>query len=215
MKWTEKAWDAVQPLFHKTIQLPFIQELMNGTLDRKKFLFYIEQDSIYLASYGKLLTGIATQLKDPLHRKEFIAFAGENMEQERDLHASFIQHINVDTEPTPACLLYSSFLLQNLAIEPVEVAIAGVMPCFRVYQEVGLYIHKHQSSSNNPYQEWINTYSYGEHIDSVTRAEKICNELAAKATPEIKEAMLKAYITSTKLEYLFWDSAYTMKAWPL
>ena len=75
MKWTEKAWDAVQPLFNKTIRLPFIQELMNGTLDRKKFLFYLEQDSIYLASYGKLLTGIATQLKDQQKRKEFIAFS--------------------------------------------------------------------------------------------------------------------------------------------
>ncbi|MDR0394313.1 MAG: thiaminase II, partial [Tannerella sp.] len=56
MKWSEKAWDSIEPIYRKTLELPFIQELITGTLDREKFVFYIQQDSIYLSDYGKALT---------------------------------------------------------------------------------------------------------------------------------------------------------------
>lgn len=215
MKWTEEAWLSIQPQFERITQHPFVQELMQGSLSRERFNFYIEQDGLYLSGYGRLLTGIATQLNAPLHRREFIAFAGENMDQERDLHASFLDQVSPDLEPTPACLLYTSHLLKHLAISPVEVALAAVMPCFRVYQEVGLFISKHQNRVKNPYQTWIDTYSDGEHVDSVRRVEAICNEVAQQTTPAIRAQMLKEYQTSVKLEYLFWDSAYRCEEWPL
>ena len=186
MKWTDLAWDAVQPIFQQTLQHPFIKELMDGTLDRKKFLFYIEQDSLYLASYGKLLTGLATRLENPLHRRAFISFAGDNMDQERELHQSFIHEIDPNVEPTPTCLLYSTTLLHHLAVSPVEVALASVMPCFVVYMQVGKYIYENQPKGDNPYQEWINTYADGEHVQSVIDAVNICNEVAERCTEEQK-----------------------------
>ena len=67
MKWSDKAWLVIQPIYEKTIQLPFVQELMKGILAEDKFLYYIQQDSLYLASYGRLLTGIATKLSNPKH----------------------------------------------------------------------------------------------------------------------------------------------------
>ncbi len=213
MKWTDQAWEAVQPIFKKTLQHPFIQELMDGSLPREKFLFYIEQDSIYLASYGKLLTGLATRLSEPKHRRAFISFAGDNMDQERELHQQFIQTIRADVKPTPTCLLYTTTLLHHLAVSPVEVALAAVMPCFVVYMQVGKYIYENQPQGDNPYQEWINTYADGEHVQSVIDAVQVCNELAEKCTEEQRKAMLEAYITSTKIEHLFWDSAYHLEEW--
>lgn len=82
MTWTDQAWNSIQPIFKKTISHPFIQELMNGNLPLEKFNFYIQQDSIYLSSYGKLLTGLANKFKDPEHSRAFIHIAGENMDQE-------------------------------------------------------------------------------------------------------------------------------------
>ena len=215
MKWTEMAWLAVKPSFDAITELPFIKELSQGSLDREKFLFYIEQDSIYLASYGKLLTGLASRLDRPEHRRELISFAGENMDQERELHKLFINQINPTAEASPTCLLYTSYLLKHLATSPVEIAFAAVMPCFRVYLEVGLHIAKQKKIENNPYQAWIDTYSEGEHLESVKRAEAICNALVKKASPELQEEMLRTYKLSTKLEYLFWDSAYRLEKWPI
>lgn len=215
MKWTEKAWLTVQPSFRAIVEHPFITELIDGTLPKDKFLFYIEQDALYLANYGRFLTGLATRLTNTEHRKELISFASENMDQERELHQLFINDINSEVKETPTCLLYSSFLLKHLISSPIEVAFAAVMPCFRVYMEVGLHIAKHQNKKSNPYQSWINTYSEGEHLDSVERAEAICNELALHTTQEIQEEMLNTYKIATKLEYLFWDSAYRKERWPI
>ena len=77
MKWSEKAWKAIEPIYEKTVTLPFIQELTNGTLDREKFIFYIQQDAMYLSDYGSVITGIASKLKDPAHTESFIRFAGD------------------------------------------------------------------------------------------------------------------------------------------
>ena len=62
MKWSEKAWEAITPVFDGILSQPFIRELMNGTLDKGKFAFYIQQDALYLLDYGKALTGLATRL---------------------------------------------------------------------------------------------------------------------------------------------------------
>jgi thiaminase/transcriptional activator TenA len=56
MKWSDKAWKAIEPIYEKTVTLPFIQELTNGTLDREKFIFYIQQDAMYLSDYGSVIT---------------------------------------------------------------------------------------------------------------------------------------------------------------
>lgn len=215
MKWSDKAWEAVQPIFNKTVKHPFIKELMNGTLPKEKFLFYIQQDSIYLASYSKLMTGIATQLDNPNHIKDFISFASDNLEQEKELHKLFVTEPYQPEllHPTPTCLLYTSYLTQHLAVSPIEVAIAAVLPCFVVYQEVGLYIYKNQTQKENPYQAWIETYAGEEHIESVRKAVAICNELADNSTPEMRNKMLAAFITSAKIEHLFWDSAYKQEEW--
>jgi thiaminase/transcriptional activator TenA len=42
----------------------------------------------------------------------------------------------------------------------------------------------------------------------------IADQAAATATPVIQGQMLKAFRRASELEYLFWDSAYRLEAWP-
>ncbi|MFV9927060.1 MAG: hypothetical protein AB8V23_04640 [Candidatus Midichloria sp.] len=49
-------------------------------------------------------------------------------------------------------------LLYVCSNEPVEVATAAVLPCFWVYNEVGLSIARY-ASADNPYARWIESYS--------------------------------------------------------
>jgi Putative transcription activator len=184
MKWSEKAWKTIEPIYEKTVTLPFIQELTNGTLDREKFIFYIQQDAMYLSDYGSVITGIASKLKDPSHTESFIRFAGDSIVVERALHESFIHGINEKDrlKPSPACLLYTSYLWRQLAIAPIEVSVAAVLPCFWIYKAVGDYILANQTNEENPYQTWINTYGGDDFSRSVSRAIEICDELAESCT---------------------------------
>lgn len=217
MKWSEKAWQSIEPVYGKILELPFIKELISGTLPKEIFRFYIRQDAAYLSDYGKVLTGIASKLHNPGHVESFIYFASSTMKVERELHRSFVKESgsNESVEPSPSCLLYTSFLQKQQAFASIEVALAAVLPCFWIYKEVGDYILKHQVKDNNPYQSWIDTYGGEEFERSVVSAIAICDEVAEQCTEEQREAMTKAFVTSSKLEWLFWDSAYRQEQWPV
>ena len=217
MKWSEKAWKAIEPIYEKTVTLPFIQELTNGTLDREKFIFYIQQDAMYLSDYGSVITGIASKLKDPAHTESFIRFAGDSIVVERALHESFIHGINEKDrlKPSPACLLYTSYLWRQLANAPIEVSVAAVLPCFWIYKAVGDYILANQTNEENPYQTWINTYGGDDFSRSVSRAIEICDELAESCTESRQKEMLEAFVVCSKMEYLFWDSAHNLEHWKI
>ena len=217
MKWSEKAWKAIEPIYEKTVTLPFIQELTNGTLDREKFIFYIQQDAMYLSDYGSVITGIASKLKDPAHTESFIRFAGDSIVVERALHESFIHGINEKDrlKPSPACLLYTSYLWRQLANAPIEVSVAAVLPCFWIYKAVGDYILANQTNEENPYQTWINTYGGDDFSRSVSRAIEICDELAESCTESRQKEMLEAFVVCSKMEYLFSDPAHNLEQWTI
>lgn len=214
MKWSQKAWDAIQPIYKKTLELPFINELMNGTLDREKFVFYIQQDALYLSEYGRTLTGIASKLSKTDHVNTFIHFASDSIAVENSLHESFIKELGKieDLQASPSCLLYTSYLLRQLN-GSIEVAVAAILPCFWIYKAVGDYILENQTKESNPYQNWINTYGGEEFALGVKQAIDICDELAEKCTKEQQQEMLNAFIMCAKLEYIFWDSAYKKEQW--
>lgn len=216
MKWSEQAWLSAKPIYDKILELPFILELMNGTLSEDKFIFYIRQDALYLAEYGKILTGIASRLNKPEHIEAFVGFAGESIRVENALHASFVHALKKEkNEPSPSCLLYTSYLHKQISNARVEVALAAVLPCFRIYKEVGDYILKNQTKEGNRYQSWIDTYGGEEFENSVSTAIAICDEIASKCTEEQQQAMTEAYITYSRFEWMFWESAYRLEAWKI
>lgn len=217
MKWSEDAWNAAKPVYDNILKLPFIEGLINGTLEQSKFIFYIQQDALYLAEYGKVLTAIATRLNKAEHIEAFIHFAADTMVVERGLHESFISQVDGCANPkaSPSCLLYTSFLQKQVAFAPVEVLVAAVLPCFWIYKEVGDYILEHQTKGQNPYQAWIDTYGGEEFEKSVNTAITISNELADKCTKEQRQQMTDAYVMCSKMEWLFWDSAWRLEEWPV
>lgn len=217
MKWSQLAWKGAEPAYKRILDLDFIHELMAGTLSRERFKFYIQQDAIYLNGFGKALAGISAKLEKPAHMGAFVSFAGDTMAVEREMHASFMEVLGriEDLEASPTCLLYTSYMLRQLYEAPLEVAMASVLPCFRVYKEVGDYILANQSKGDNQYQSWIDTYGGDEYGNAVLKAIGICDEIAAACTEKQRQAMTRAYVTCTKMEWMFWDSAYKLEQWPV
>jgi len=115
-------------------------------------------------------------------------------------------------EIQPACHHYTSYLLGTSATEPVEVAMAAVLPCFWIYREVGLHIYKN-SAPGNPYQAWIDTYSGEEFEALVDEAIALCDAAAERSTPDMREKMTAAYAFAARLEYDFWNAGYLLRKW--
>lgn len=214
MNWSEQAWASIASINHEIKQLPFLREMMNGTLPMEKFYFYLRQDAIYLAEYGKILATIGTKLEDSAQRTTFLQFAAETVAVEVALHESYLKNAPAAAYKgaSPSCLLYTGFLAKQLAFYPIETALAAVLPCFWIYKMVGDYILENQSTSENPYQPWINTYGSEGFAGSVRKAIAICDAAAAQS-PQLQSAMTEAFVYASKMEWLFWDSAYRMEEW--
>lgn len=215
MKWSEKAWLSILTIYDEITKLPFIEELMNGTLPQEKFTFYIQQDSLYLAEYGRVLSSIASKIKNKEHMASFLYFSGDTMTVENELHKVYVEETSSYIEPSPSCLLYTSYLTSLLQTEPIEVVCAAVLPCFWIYNEVGKHIIVNQTATDNRYQDWINTYEGEEFTKSVNEAISICDELASQCTNRQQEGMTKAFIMASKFEWMFWYSAYNMEQWKI
>ncbi|MCC9168611.1 thiaminase II [Pontibacter harenae] len=217
MNWSKTAWQASSSIYEQIIKMPFIQELIEGTLDQEKFKFYIGQDSLYLADFGRALSLIAARAHTTAHALEFLRFAEGAVVVEQALHTGYFQKYGIveDVPISPTCQHYTNYLLSQAALEQVEVAMAAVLPCFWIYKEVGDYIYQQPQQENNPYQEWINTYAGEEFGAIVTRAINICDEVAERCTPAQQQAMTEAFLAANKLEWMFWDSAWRLESWPV
>lgn len=209
-KWSEQAWSAADHIYRAILDLPFVRELAAGTLPRDTFERYIGQDSLYINNYCRVLAHIASRLHSADHTEAFLEFARDGVAVEKALHSGYIT-VRAG-RMSPACEFYTS--LQNAqATAPVEVEAASVLPCFWVYQRVGKHIAA-IARPDNPYTDWIATYSDPVFDASNERAIAICDCLAEETTPDIRQQMTDIFVECTRMEWLFWHSAYEDLNWP-
>jgi thiaminase/transcriptional activator TenA len=215
MRWSEQAWHSIETVYKKILELPFLCELLEGSLPSEKFYCYLRQDAIYLSTYGKLLAVIASRLDNPAHRESFLRFSIDTITVELALHATYLKEApySPDQGPSPVTTLYTGYLSTQILCNPIEVALAAALPCFWIYQKVGEHLVSQQNKSLNPYKAWIDTYSGEDFARSVENAIRICDGAAEKSTK--KEAMTQAFQYASKMEWMFWNSAYHMETWPV
>lgn len=220
MSFTNEIWSDVAPLRQAILGLPFLSELAEGSLPLDTFRHYIVQDSLYLAEYARVLAIAAAKAPTAAAQLEFSDGAKVAIEVERALHQAYFAQFGVtpaivdSAESTPACLGYTSYLASLAATRSYEELIAGVLPCFWVYWEVGCAV-KPRAVSPNPYAAWLDTYAAPSFGEATDRVKALVDEAAANTTQTTRDAMAKAFRMATRFEWMFWDSAYRQAGWPI
>ena len=214
--WYEEISIQTEYIIQQIKEHPFIKRLMAGTLPEEVFYFYINQDTIYLSEYKKVLAQIGIKCNDENHTQFFLDAATGIIDVENALHQNFLKQKASTNVPSPVCELYISYLSRMVHTKSLEEGLAAVLPCFTIYKQVGDYILNNQSNKGqNPYQDWINTYGGEAFANSVKNAVQITNMYAAKASSEKMEKMNQAFKKATKLEWMFWNSAYNKETWKI
>jgi thiaminase/transcriptional activator TenA len=209
---------AVTPLLNKIHQHAFNIELAEGTLPQEKFIFYLIQDALYLADFSRALAITATKMQDNQLMQQFFEFAQGALTAERQLHLDYLKThhtLPYKAEPSPACFMYTNFLLKIANSASVEESVASLLPCFWIYHEVGKKIAKTHQALNHPYATWITTYASMEFEQSVNKAIASLNTLGKLTSIHNQQKMLSAFIRSSQLEWMFWESAYHLEKWPV
>ena len=214
MSFSESAWKAIEPIYKSILKHPFNQELSEGILAKEKFQFYIKQDSLYLVDFARALAVAASRANNPDDLVLLLDFSKGAIIAERGLHEFYFDFygIKMDVEKAPSCFTYTNFLISKAIHGSYEESLAALLPCFWIYQEVGLDIHKN-AASQNPYQKWIDIYSGEDFQGVVKNAIELTDRVAKDASRKQLQQMKETFIASTRLEWMFWDSAYRMENW--
>ncbi len=211
---SSKMFSMVKPILGNIYKHPFVKELCLGTLPRDKFVYYMQQDSLYLVDYARALAIVAAKAHGEKAISLGLAFAEGALIAERSLHAEYFASFAVEPaeEKMPACFMYTSHLLNITSLDSVGEGMAALLPCFWIYNEVGKYILS-CNVQGNPYQKWIDTYA-GTDFEHVTNdAINYTNSLAEQSSGNLRLRMEAAFVNSCKMEYYFWDDAYNMRSW--
>lgn len=214
--WYEQTRKKTEYIYDAIIKHDFVVNLMQSTLDKDIFGFYVNQDSLYLGEYKKSLVTVGTKCHRPQETQFFYESATGIILVEDALHKEFLEPKYKSPTPSPTCELYNSYLARIVNHESVEVAIAAILPCFTIYKEVGDYILNTQTNkTSNSYQAWIETYASDEFSEAVEKIIAIANHYARTASPENLAKMQEVFMKTSKLEYMFWDSAYHQEEWKI
>lgn len=219
MKLTDTFWLDVAPIYNSIITHPFNQELMCGTLSTQRFEFYIKQDALYLMDFSKALSLIAARSDGASRIIDFIKFAEGAIVAERGLHEFYLNFYgtSLDVGYAPACFTYTNYMLATASLRSYEEGVAALLPCFWIYREVGNFIFSKSSTlptyDKNPYKKWIEMYSSPEFSAVVNKMIAITNEVGSVASESLRKKMNDAFVYSSRLEWLFWESAYQLESW--
>lgn len=210
-QFSDRAWKEAQPIMARICAHPFLQEMAAGTLSRKSFKTYLEQDCIYVANYGDEFLRLAHMLPKSRLQELFLQFAEEGIAAEEAMHQMLMDEFGgAEAEPLQGTTDYMNHTRQYFDPEDLSMAMAAMLPCMWVYNEVGKYILSiEKGGEQNPYHEWISCYASEMMDEGVKNALVLVNELAEKESPERREDMLLAFLKATEMEYVFWDQAYS------
>ncbi len=199
---------------------PYNRALVDGTLNPATFRQYVVQDALYLVEYGRVLAALAAKAPDADTVLQFSRATEGAIVVERQLHGGFFAQLGIDpaeaavAEPSPSCLAYTNFLHTSVHRDGYAVGLAAVLPCFRVYYDVGLRLAA-EEQPGNPYTAWMATYSDAAFGEAVLAVERTADAAWSVAGSAERTHMVAAYDRSVVYEWMFWDSAWRSEEWAI
>ncbi len=217
---TDRLWEGITPIYQAILEHPFVTGLTDGSLSEDRFHFYMTQDAHYLRHFARSLAAAAASAPRDEWTQFFSEHARDTLVVERALHDSFFTDWDLAPEEVygspvaPTTLAYTSYLLRVACNASFEEAVAALLPCDWIYIEVGEELMK-EGSPDPLYQRWIEFYASEEFRPIVQEFIDIVDAAAETAGESRREMMRHHFAVASRYEWMFWDMAWRMEAWPL
>ena len=176
MQASQKLWENNYHLASLSLNTKFVQGIKNGDLPKTKFQDYIAQDYYFLESFARAY-GLAVSKSNNKKTIQILSRLLSGVSEELILHETYAKRWDIDLSTItikPATKKYTDFLKEvskNLSL--IEI-VSAMTPCMRLYSWIGKNLLN--MKSNNPYKEWILTYSDKDFENLANSLENIINE---------------------------------------
>jgi thiaminase/transcriptional activator TenA len=215
------------PVWRSILGHSFLLEAAEGTLPMEKFQYYLKQDHAYLFEYCRFL-GLAASRSESLgHIRFFSEVLRSEFEFEIEMQRSLAAQIGLDAGEltgavmAPTTKAYTSFLIKVAATEDLGGALAALSPCPLSYVEIATRLTPSSrgavagGSVNGAYDKWLKAYASKESVEVCDRLRGLLDEVGEAASASQRARMIRNFLDASRYEYMFWNMAYTMEAWPV
>jgi thiaminase/transcriptional activator TenA len=153
--------------------------------------------------------------------EQFAKLLDETLHFEMDLHRAICAEFGISrqelerTRPSPTCLGYTSYLLRVAYEGEAGSLLAALLPCSWGYGEIGQRLKDRGLPPVAQYAKWVETYASPEYQQLVGWLRMLFDETVADVAGPHRLRLQEIFDTSRRWEYLFWEMAWKMEAWPV
>ena len=166
---TQKLWKSNYDLAFLCLNTKFVQGIKNGDLPKIKFQEYLAQDYFFLERFARAY-GLAVSKSRNKKNIKTLSVLLSGVSEELILHETYAKEWDIDLTTNligPATKKYTDFLEEvSLNLSLIEI-MSAMTPCMRLYSWLGKKLLN--MISDNPYKEWILTYS-DESFDNLAKS---------------------------------------------
>jgi thiaminase/transcriptional activator TenA len=217
MAYSDQLLDEGAHIWEAQKEHPFVQELTGGTLDEEAFRYWIKQDYRYLLDYARLFAIAGAKARDEVTMRDLLNIAHSTLSHEMDLHREFASDYGIsrdeleNVQKSPTCEAYTSFLIRTAYEGSIAEISAALFPCGQGFLDIGEYTAE-LATEEHRYTPWIETYTSDEFRQVVGMMRDFVDR-CGEQYPGEHDAMREAFLTSARLEYQFWEMAYSREEW--
>lgn len=202
---------------------PFLGELTRGTLPLEKFRFFIEQDLLFLPAFARCMAMGAARSASDAELEFFTRQLDGIITMEIPSNRRLLEQVRrMGAEDrggslamAPANVAYTSFLLATAAAGgPLEIT-AAILPCSWSYVEIARGL-KDELAGHPVYSDWVGFYLQDTEAELVLNMRETFDDMTRQAAlgERGRRRLAEIFMTSSRLEGMFWDMAYTLDQWP-
>ncbi len=199
---TKKLWENNSDIALLSLKTKFVQGIKTGKLPKKEFQEYVAQDSFFLDSFAKAYK-LAIDKSSSERSKEILLKLLQGVKDELVLHETYSENwgINLQEHKIKISTKKYTDFLEDISLNCSYIYILCAMtPCMRLYAWLGKKLKR--DVKDNPYKEWINTYS---NYDFEKLANSLENLIDTNGKLNIQKAN-NIYKEAMTLEFEFFQS---------
>ncbi len=213
---------AAKSIWDAQLTHPFVAALGNGSLPKRKFRYYILQDARYLEELARVFALGAQKAADPDTALRFAKLVEETIVVERGLHETFGRQWKLTpadmrrTPPAPTNHAYCTHMRSVAQTGTLAELTTVALPCAWIYCVVGTHLLRNGPPvAGHPYREWLLLYGSPEFAAVARWMRTLVDTEATRAGQDEKDRMMRAFLTSSRYEWMFWDMAWREERWPV
>ena len=220
MEFSARLRQLAEPVWQAQHNHPFVRGIGDGSLALERFQFWIRQDYLFLIEYCRLFGLAAARAPDLATLARFADLLQATARTEMSLHRSYAAEFGISDEDlereemAPATRAYTDFLIRVAATGDFAELVAALLPCMWGFSEIGQRLAAGGRPGDHRYAAWIETYASPDFAELARWCRELLDRLAADAGEETRRRMAAAFITSSRYELAFWESAWTEQHWP-